>query len=260
MKKSALTFLMANKSDNKLLEVIYGFFNDNKSLDIKRISEYSYMSVSSITRFFKKNGFSGFSEFKTILLNEDNVHDNQLKIRESLENEIMLQPIKDTAILNPDEVYKTVYNCLIKSKEIIIISLGGNNSVGMELETRLERMGFKTNFKTDIHTLWIKLNNVEDNSILFAISYSGESPEIIKFAKKAKEKNMTIIALTRNTENKLSNMADIKFIVDSSENLVRINSLKSRMSMFYIVLKLAIYIYSKDPEKYNNKFLENLYV
>ncbi|QHX35747.1 hypothetical protein STIUS_v1c01920 [Spiroplasma sp. TIUS-1] len=258
MKKSAYQFLIENKENEILLQTIYNKLSKHESLDINEIAKESFISKSGITRFFTAHGFDGFKEFKYILLNEDQSFDTKISPKQ-IEEEIMIKPIQVTSSLNDDQIFLDLIKEIKKANTIYIHAIGGNNSVAYELQTRLERFGFKTSFSTDTHLMYVKLVNSTKDDLLIILSYSGETKETIKIAKAAKERNVTITSITRKSENTLSALSDIKLFTDSSDSVVKIMAFKSRTSMFYIVFKLTILIYSSDIEKYNSILKNNIY-
>ena len=60
-------------------------------------------------------------------------------------------------------------------------------------------------------------NKIKSNDLLIAISCSGNSANILKAVKYAKEKNVTIVGLTGFDGGELKYLADIKFHVDSNK-------------------------------------------
>ena len=70
--------------------------------------------------------------------------------------------------------------------------------------------GFEEVFSRQLDTLG------SSGDILFAYSTSGNSPNIISVAKKAKEKQIKVLGFTGNEGGKLAALADISFIVPSS--------------------------------------------
>ncbi|WP_031543216.1 MurR/RpiR family transcriptional regulator [Mesoplasma photuris] len=260
MKKSAYSFLINNKDNNELLTYINSLINDNLELNIEDIAKKSYMSKSGVTRFFKDYGFEGFKEFKYLLINEtkQNKTSNETLLSE-FDREVMLNPIELTAMINDDSVFEEAYNLLINAQNNFIVGIGGNHSVCYETKTRLERFGFKAEHNFDQHGMFISIANAKENDLVWAFSYTGESPEVLKLVKKAKDRGCKIISITRNDESTLTKMSDLIFKLDNSENLVRILSLKSRTAMTYIIYKMSWFIYRKNPEKYEQLLLNNVY-
>jgi RpiR family murPQ operon transcriptional repressor len=259
MKKSALRFLIANKKGNLVLEYIYECYLAKKQLNINDISQKCFTSPSTITRFFKTSGFNGFNDFKYLLSNDENIEEQNFSQAKVLEEEIMINPILETAKLNDEALFEQAYQFILNSHRIFISCVGGNYAVGYELQTRLERFGFSASLSSDNHLMWVKICNAKPGDVLFAISYSGETPEIINIVEKAKSIGLKIVAITRYGKSKLTDKADLIFNVEPTENLIRILSFKSRTSMLYIVFRLAIHIYQSDEQKYNQILLDNIF-
>ncbi|WP_338971935.1 MurR/RpiR family transcriptional regulator [Spiroplasma endosymbiont of Panorpa germanica] len=258
MKKSAYSFLTNNRVKSDLLEYICKKLEAKQDLEINDISKNCYMSKASITRYFQDNGFDGFREFKFLLQNESKALFEQ-KPDEDFETEFIFNVVRQTFNLNQVEQFKKVQDLLEKSNRIIISSVGGNNSVAMELKTRLDRLGFASEFNPDYHGTFISINNLKSGDILFAFSYSGVTDEVIKHVKAAKKKGCQVIAFTRDEKSLLLDLADVILKLDDSENTLRLVGLKSKISMFYLVIKLFTFIYNSNPEKFSKILFNNIY-
>ncbi|AXK51525.1 MurR/RpiR family transcriptional regulator [Spiroplasma alleghenense] len=258
MKKSAYSFLTNNRGKSDLLEYICKKLEAKQDLEINDISKNCYMSKASITRYFQEHGFEGFREFRVLLQNESKALFEQ-KPDGDFETEFVFDVVRQTFNLNSSEEFEKVYSLLQKANRIIISSVGGNNSVAMELKTRLERLGFASEFNPDYHGAFISINNTQPGDILFAFSYSGITDEVIKHAKAAKLHGCQVIAFTRDEKSALFDLADVILKLDDSENTLRLVGLKSKVSMFYLVIKLFTFIYNSDPEKFSKILFNNIY-
>ncbi|AHI54284.1 RpiR family transcriptional regulator [Spiroplasma sabaudiense Ar-1343] len=258
MKKSAYSFLTNNRAKSDLLEYICKKIEAKQPLEINDISKNCYMSKASITRYFQDHGFEGFREFRVLLQNESKTIFEH-KPDEDFETEFIFNVVRQTLSLNPIDKFCEIYQLLQKSNKIIISSVGGNNSVAMELKTRLDRLGFSAEFNPDYHGTYVSVSNANPNDLLFVFSYSGSTSEIIKHANIAKKRGCKVIAFTRDDESPLLDLSDVILKLDDSESTLRLVGIKSKMSMFYLVMKLYTFIYNSDTEKFSKILFNNIY-
>ncbi len=90
--------------------------------------------------------------------------------------------------------------------------------------------GFEQVFEKQVEALG------EKGDVLFAISTSGNSPNVLKAMEKAKSKGMSIIGLTGNAGGKMKNGCDINLIVPSA-NTPRIQ--ESHITIIHIICELV---------------------
>ncbi|AGR42252.1 MurR/RpiR family transcriptional regulator [Spiroplasma diminutum] len=259
MKKSAYVFLLKNKDNNLLLKNIYELHSNKIDLNIEELAKISFLSKSSISRYFKKNGFDGFSEFKFLLTNEqpeEVLINNNFNL---FEHQMIFKPIENTANLNQIKDFEKIHDLLLKANYNFILGAGANASVCYELKSRLDRFGYSAETNKDLHGLYARISNAKENDLLWVFSYTGETEELVKIVTLAKKRNLNIISITKKSNNTIEKLSSIKLYIDDSENLIRTLSIKSRMSMFYLISKLVLYIYSKDIKYYNQKLLDSLY-
>ncbi|ATZ16291.1 RpiR family transcriptional regulator [Entomoplasma freundtii] len=261
MSKSAYSFLIKNKNNSPLLALIYDQWKKGESLEINELAHKAYLSKSSITRYFQTAGFDGFKEFKYILQNENisSVAPETSFNDYAFEEEIMIQPILVTSKLNGLEVYNQAISWLENAGCNYILGVGGNLSVCFEFRVRLERLGFQTSYFSDVHNMFVSLTRAKASDLLWVFSYSGETPEILHLTKEAKNHDLKIIAITRSGNNSLSQLADLCFQIDDSENLVRLLAFKSRIAMTYVIYKLIAMVIEQKSEFYHQRLTANIY-
>jgi len=258
MKKSAYKFLLMNKEENLFLRNIFDYLRHEKPLNLDRLAQESFISKSGISRYFKNHGFDGFKEFKYLLLNES-LELNDFSNSENFEAEVMFKPIQKTSCLNSIDKFEEALKLISQARIINIIGIGGNHTPAYELTTRLKKFGFNVFHHFEFKDTFLSLANANDQDLAIFFSYTGETQAILKAIQVVKENHQKIIAVTRNEESILTQAADLNFLIDDSDNLLRIMPLKSRVSMLYIVFKLANYIYQSDKEKYFEFFLHKVY-
>ncbi|AXK51532.1 MurR/RpiR family transcriptional regulator [Spiroplasma alleghenense] len=258
MKKSAYAFLVQNQDSEVMLKYILGLINNKEAIDINDIAANCYVSKSWITRYFKSHGWDGFREFKFLLQNESK---NPIGIQkeENQENQLIIESIEKTIDLNQNENFTKAIEIIKNARRIYIVAVGGNNSVAIELKNRLDRLGFETEFNIDQHGMYVQISNGKKEDVLIAISYTGETREVIKNVNLGIKKQMRLISITRNDESTLSSLSDVILYTENTESPFRTLSVRSRVSMFFLIIKLAMMIYNEDYEKYDEKLILNSY-
>ncbi|WP_353886187.1 MurR/RpiR family transcriptional regulator [uncultured Clostridium sp.] len=200
--------MILNIDINKLnsLEVeIYKYILNNKEkvpyMTIRELSEEIHISTTSILRFCKKCGAEGFSEFKTVLKNNNNLD----KIEKSFgEVDILDEFSKNLPMINKniEEVAQK-----IKRKDIILF-IGFGNS-GAIASYGAKYMAHFDKFTISIDDPYYNLNaKALNNSAAIIISVSGENISSIEIVEKLRSIGVETISITNKRTSTLARLTD----------------------------------------------------
>lgn len=263
MIKSAYKFLKDNRHKENFINYIYEKVNSNSPLDMNDISKNNFVSKSTITRFFKQNGYDGFREFKFLLHNEAVEMNNSPLVQQTTSQDhilnLLTNVLKTTKIKNDDKIYEKVIEAIKKSKSILICGIGGNIPLAIELKNKLNRFGFNAKAEIDHHQTYVLTKNLTADDLVIAISYTCNTPELIRSIESAAKKQAKIIGITKPYKSKLSQIASINLYADCDELITRFMSIESRIAMYYIILNLVMKIFASNEEYYKQKLFESLY-
>lgn len=236
-----------SKSDKILIEYINNNASECIYKSITEIAEEVSLGEATITRFSKKLGFSGFPEFKVTLAKKLS--------RESGKNVInavvkLDEPVKETAnklFESHVKVIKETLNNLdyaevirarelfLNAKKIYFFGIGNSGIVSMEANYKFMRIGMNTVSISDSHTMRMLSAIVGRGDLIFAISHSGETKEIIESVKLAKKNKANIISLTESRENTLKDLSDINISYVSMETIFETGSILSKLVQVFLI-------------------------
>ena len=83
---------------------------------------------------------------------------------------------------------------------------------------------------------------MSDNDLVFAISESGSTKEIVNVVSQAKKNQCKVISITRYGSNLISDMADVKLYSIADEESARLSSILARTAQEFIIDILFIAI------------------
>lgn len=222
------------------------------NMSAKEIGDVTNTSAPTVVRFSKKIGFDSLNEMKLRLsLNLQNDEDNSdfeylhgdlstkniiYGIKASIDS-IMNQTI---GILKEEELEKAI-EILNKAKNIYIFSVGVSSLVGMDFYYKLSRINKRCIAHADTHLQITSSALMEKGDVAIAISYSGETREVIKCAENAKESGIPVISITKaSINNTLADISDIVLQVPFVEKTLREGAMSSRISQLAIIDMLFI--------------------
>lgn len=227
------------------------------------IAKASGVSSASVIRYVKKLGFDGLDSFKIeISAHREQDKQNKWKMVDPILCEqdnidsicLKMQNRTETAFLDffhqlDKKALKQAGKCVKNSRKIYIIGLGSSYCSAYDLFHKLRRAGFDANCYQDINMVVEFLNYVDEKDTLLTFSYSGESFEILYATEKAKEKKAKVIAITRNNESRLKNLADICLFVPDNENVQRIGAFESFQTSLMMAWLLYLIVIKDNFEQ-----------
>ena len=121
------------------------------------------------------------------------------------------------------------------SKQIAIIGLGNSNSIAVDAMHKFMRLGINAYAFTDSHMQMIKSSYLSKDDLVFAISHSGSSKDVVDAAATAKKNGAKVISLTNIGKTPLGDIADVQLTTASKESMYRIVAIASRVAQMAII-------------------------
>lgn len=236
-------------TDREKLIADYLLVENSEIIDMsaKEIAEETNTSAPTVVRFAKKLGFSSLNEMK-IKISISSKEKNSSREFEYLDKDLSTKSIvngvktsihsiiDETVDLIDEEQLDKAISLLTNAKTIYIYSVGVSGLVGLDFYYKLSRINKRCVAHTDTHLQLTSSVLMEKEDVAVVISYSGETKETLLCAKNAKEKNVTVIAITKaSIDNKLDYFSDISLHVPYVEKSLREGAMSSRISQLAII-------------------------
>lgn len=242
----------------------YVMKNPEKILEMSAqdIGNITGTSAATVVRFCKKIDVEGFDNLKVriaqssiregnvnevdpILNKNDSINDVVNKICSNVEI-----GLKRTISLIDIEVLEKVVTLLKSAKGIYVYAIGSSALSAQELYHKLNRVNRKTYFNREA-VMSIEFSAyTQPDDVVIAISYSGNSKEVLMAVEQAKKNNTPIIAIVKEGQTKLSDMADYCLYVPNKEKKIRIGSLESKYSQMLLVDILYFAVVKDDIDSF----------
>lgn len=195
--------------------------SNNFNYTVEKLSKISYVSKSTITRFSKKLGFSGFAEFKYSIntINQKNTVTDNDYINMS-NSEVYLnyfKTIANTHIIS-DEIKKLI-DSFHTFDTIYIIGVGSSSLVSTEFAYILNNLNV-TNVEAlcDTYNQNLKSNTSNRKNLLICLSISGKNHNVLDIANKFKKNKSVILGISCNQSSALKNLSDYFILAPSYTN------------------------------------------
>jgi DNA-binding MurR/RpiR family transcriptional regulator len=261
---------MLNKlpqSEQKLAEYILQHPHEVVNSTVSELSTSAKTSGAAVVRLCKSLGLKGFQDLKMRIAGDlmKSVEQGYRDIEpsESLYRLVekttsnTIQMVRDTAEIIDHENLKTAIGMLLKAKNVHFCGIGASNIVAQDAQQKLIRINKGATAFTDMHLVATLIANADPDDVLFAISFSGETQEIINVLKLAKERGVKTIGLTHFGQTTVSSLCDVSLYISfSNEAPFRSAATSSRLAQLYMIdilfLGMATEQYDKTVQYIDN--------
>lgn len=237
------------------------------NLSAKEIGDITNTSAATVIRFSKKVGFNSLNEMKlklSISLNDSEENQNFEYLDRDLETRDIIYGIKNSIdavmektvkLIKEDELEKAV-ELLINANNIYIYSVGVSGLVGLDFYYKLSRINKRCIAHTDTHLQITSSILMQPGDVAIAISYSGDTREVIKCVENARKLKIPVIAITKaSMNNKLESLSDITLKVPFVEKSLREGAMSSRISQLAVIDMLFIGMAKNNLKEIEGKLI-----
>lgn len=215
------SFDSLKSAEKRIAQYICDYPSEVIKLTINELSDLCNSSYSTINRFCKKMGYNGFKDLKNDLVN-DVMNNNDIEITDiaitpdmTTKNicekvyDLAFRILEDSLAIVDFSAVDKVVDSLLGAKQIHFIGTGNSGLSAKYAYSKFFRIGLPCISETDstLRKLLISLTGTQD--IVFAISSSGRSEEILECAKIAKKNGATVISLSDFTISPISKISDL---------------------------------------------------
>ena len=256
---STFTKIKALKDSFSTSELKLAKFALDSSNAIRELSSQGLANVvgvrqSSVVKFSQKLGYKGYPAFKMGIidaLNVSNVNTNlhgKITVNDSfgqMSDKLLsskVSVLNETQKLNDEKAFIEAVELLKSSKRSLICGLGGSALVGKDFSYKLQKLGMLAIEEADTHAQLAFAATLGENDVVFAISESGNTKEIITVVSEAKRNKSKIISVTRFGSTPISDMANVKLYSVADDESARLSSILARTAQEFIIDILFIAI------------------
>ena len=213
---------------------------------VNDIGAQAKTSGAAVIRLCKSLGLNGFQDLKVRIAGdlvkpaEQGYRDIEPGesyfsiVQKTTSNSI--QSIRDSAeIINYEELERAVQT-LLSAQNVHFFGIGASNIIAKDAQQKFLRIQKNATAFTDTHLVATLIANAKKDDVVFVISHSGETAEVIKVISLAKERGVKTISLTKYGQSSVASSADIKLFTSySGEPAFRSAATSSRLAQLYMM-------------------------
>ena len=253
--------------EKRIADYLLNDNNDIIEMSAKEIGDATNTSAPTVVRFSKKLGFSSLNEMKiklSISLSNSKNKEEFEYLDRDLSTKSIISGVKQSIHTIIDETVNLISECeldnaidlLSKAKNIYVFSVGVSNLVGLDLYYKMSRINKRCIAHSDTHLQITSSALMEEGDVAVAISYSGDTKEVILCAENAKKNNIPLIVITKaSINNSLEEYSDVTLHVPFVEKSLREGAMTSRISQLAIIDMLFLGIARSNIKYVEEKLL-----
>ena len=238
------------KTEKKIADVITQSPDCIMQYSLAQLAERLDVGEATLVRFCRTLGFKGFSDFKlafsielaktregrddTVLETEILPNDDSQTIAHKLQSAIN-SVMNETINLLDFHQLEVVVNAIRGANRVFLFGVGSSGVTAEEAKNKFMRIGMNCVAPRDNHTMRMVAVLLEPNDVVFAISHSGETAEILETVAIARARGIKVISLTEDHTSSLRAASDVSLTYIAEETPLETGSIASKTAQFFLV-------------------------
>lgn len=209
-------------------------------LSISEMAKELQVAESSIVRFCKLLHLEGFGELKLSLASYSKdapalPYGNVAKGDETAEilDKVFgssIQALNETRSFMNHETFEAAVRCMEHAPKIFFYGMYTSSTIVHDAYMRLYRIGYPVFYFTDPYEAKISASMLDEDCVVFGISHTGRTKDMIEVLRLAKERGAKVIALTSFERSPILDIADISLVICSAASEGVMEAVSSRIS------------------------------
>ncbi len=247
LNKISEVYSSMTRTQKKIGDYIY----KNPSAVVKSsITELSVItgvkSEASIVRFYRLLGFTSYKEFKIRIAQElagrtfyhsyedINIEDSPSEVKKKIFSGAISTLITNEQFDNVQS-YKDAHSLISQAERIIFLGYAASAAMCYYAYFRFIELGYNCNFFPDSHVNAAVLTKPRPKDLVFCISHSGETKDLITALEKIAHKDISVILITSSENSTLAKLADVVLVTKGDETNIATDAMSSRVAQLCII-------------------------
>ena len=255
-----------SSAERKLANYIINHVEKIPTMTANDLAEAAGSSAPTVVRFSKKIGFQSLTDFKITVSTElqtglvegfSDIEPNEsfYSIKNKLGNNAQVA-IKETVDILEEETIRTVVQSLEEAETVFLYGVGASSLVVEDILQKWSRVGKPIIFEKDIHVLLPQLVSNEQKKVLWLVSNSGKSADVVALGELAKSLNIEVIVLTQFGNNPLSKLADVTVQTSRPKEITNRSAATNSLLAQFATVDIIFYFYMAKNEYLSEKAAE----
>lgn len=263
--KTQLLYNDMGKSEKKVADWLISHPGDNLPMSISELAALCESSESTIVRFARRLGFSGYGELKISVAGEQekkvvvptiDENDSCFEVLGKICNDAYLSFERTKRTIEPENICAAA-NMIADARKTVLIGLGSSASVAQDAANKFLRAGYEAYAYGDTHMQMIAASRMTERDVLIGVSQSGASKDIVEAMRFAKSHGIPTICITGADRSPIMKQSDIVLLTDTEETKHSSLAISSHLSRLVVIDALCYYLVYRNEENRGRFDVEN---
>ncbi len=252
-----------SSAEKKLADYIINNVEKIPTMTANELAESAGLSAPTVVRFSKKIGYQSLIDFKINISTElqtgidegfSDIQPNEsfYSIKNKLGNNAQVA-IRETVDVLKEEKIQEVVQSLEGAETVFLYGVGASSLVVEDIVQKWSRVGKPIIFEKDIHVLLPQLVSNETKKVLWLISNSGNTADVVAVGEIAKDLGIPVIALTQFGTNHLSRIADVVIQTSRPKEITNRSAATNSLLAQFVTIDIIFYLYMAKNEQLSEK-------
>lgn len=233
-------------------------------LTISQLARACETSETSVVRFCRTLGFTGYSPFRMQMAAElasegaqrgnDSGYGSDILATDSLADMVAkissseLIGIQETAQNLDLKALQSVIDLVRVAPKVIVFGVGASNGGAHDLAQKLQRIGRVALAEYDAHNALVAAALLRPGDVAIGFSHSGRTRETFEVLRVAHEAGASTVAITNVEDSRISKQADVTVRTAVRETTFRSGAMASRIAQLTVVDYIFVGVARADYE------------
>ena len=235
------------------------------SMAISDFAEAAGASQTTVVRLCKELRYSGYKEFRMAMaesrgrrrdadllgldLPPQAVRGDEIEVLAKQVIRINADILADTLKLIDPEAIRRAIDLMLSATHIHLVGFGSSAPLAFDIYQRLLRLGVAASYDFDPHIVAIIGATASPGAVLFGISYSGTTRDLVETLEIAHARNLRSIVLTSFAASPAARVADVTLLSALRSTGRPTEAISSRISQLAIIDVLFVGLALRHPWK-----------
>jgi DNA-binding MurR/RpiR family transcriptional regulator len=219
-------------TDDQIVEYIIKNKQEAVTMSIQYLAAKLYTVPNTITRLSKKLGYEGYSQMKISLKEEIHTH------QEPSEDSLTFNINKTIELIDQDMLY-IVTKMIQDAHRVIFFAVGDTAPFCEMMAKNLKVVGKQAEYHFHRHDMVHEVTHLEVTDVIFLISLSGETSQVLDMAELAQQRGARLISLTHFGKNSLQQLADANLYCYSPKKTCNEYNITDKTPVLLVLRALA---------------------
>ena len=250
-----------SNSEERLASFILGSPSALRDLSSQKLASEVGVSQSSVVKFAQKLKYKGYPALKLAILDDianANANHKQLHGSISVDDDYQtssqklvqskIAVLQQTQSLNDQKSIDAAVALILNANRIMLTGIGGSALVGKDFCFKLQKLGITALSEVDGHAQLAFATTLTRRDLVFALSESGSTREVLNVVNEARNNQTPVISVTKFGATPISNAADVKLYSVAEEAATRISSILARTAQELVIDILFITLMQRSDK------------